>query len=40
MTVIKSFIQKIEKRYVDWPELVPNSKSQIYNPKTGEDELF
>ncbi len=40
MTIIESFIQKIEKRYVDWPELVPNSKSQIYNPKTGEDELF
>jgi len=41
MTVVRNFVQEIEKKYVDWTvELVPDSRSERYNHETGTYELF
>lgn len=41
MDVVRSFIQGIEERYVDWTfELEPNSSTKIHNPLTGKSEIY
>lgn len=41
MNVVRSFLQNIETRYIDWTlELEPNQRLEYVNANTGEIELY